>query len=318
VTAFLDRRAFLATAVAAAQQPAIPIIDTHIHLYDPARPQGIPWPAKTNTLIYKTTLPSRFRQVTKGLNVVGAVEVECSPWLEDNQWVLDVCKDEPVMVGTVGNLEPGKPDFRKNLERFTKNPLFRGIRCGYLWNRDLGEIAGRPDTIADLKELSRSGMVLDVANPSIKLLNDVIRISDQVPDLRLVVDHLPALYPPDERGARADYDRCLREFRQRPPIIAKLSAVLREVGGQRVSYELKDHKSRLDLLYETFGPDRVIYGSDWPNSDPSAPYTAVLAIVQEYFKTKSREAAEKYFWRNSAKVYRWVRRDNSQPDPKRA
>jgi L-fuconolactonase len=314
----MNRRSFLTTAaatLAAKGQTPVPIIDTHIHLYDPTRPQGIPWPPKTNTVIYRTTLPSRFRDVTKGLNVVGAVVVECSPWLEDNQWVLDLSEKDKIMVGTVGNLEPGKPDFRKNLERLAKNPLFRGIRNGYLWDRDLGQAATKPETIADFKELAGAGLVLDAANPSLRLLHDVLRISDRVPELRIVIDHLPALYPPDDR---TEYDRLLRELGQRPHVIAKLSAVLRKIGDRQVSYELKDHKPRLDHLYETFGPDRVIYGSDWPNSDPSAPYTAVLAVVQEYFKTKSREAAEKYFWRNSAKVYRWIRRDSTQPDPKRA
>jgi predicted TIM-barrel fold metal-dependent hydrolase len=116
---------------------------------------------------------------------------------------------------------------------------------------------------------------------------------------------------------RREYDRCLSELHQRPLVYAKLSAVLRMIGEKKVSYELKEHRERLDLLYGTFGPDRVLFGSDWPNSDPSAPYTAVLAIVQEYFGGKGLEAAEKYFWRNSAKVYQWVRRDNSQPDSRR-
>lgn len=316
----VNRRAFLtasAAALAAAQSP-VPVIDTHIHLYDPTRPQGIPWPPKTNTLIYKPTLPSRLREVTRGLGIVGAIEVECSPWLEDNQWVLDVCDKDKIMVGVIGDLEPDKPGFRANLERFSKNALFRGIRYGYLWDRDLGKAAAKPEFIAGLKDLARAGLVLDTANPSVRLLEDVIRISDRVPDLRIVIDHLPALYPPAEADARAAYDRCLRELHQRPRVIAKLSAVLRKTGDRQVPYELKEHKSRLDLLYETFGPDRVMFGSDWPNSDPSAPYTAVLAIVRDYFNGKGREAAEKYFWRNSAKVYRWVRRDYTQPDPQHA
>src|SRR5229473_6562083 len=105
-----------------------PIIDTHIHLFDPRRPQGVPWPDKDDAILYRPALPERYRRVTKALGIVGAIEVECSPWLEDNQWILGIAAKDTIIVGTVGNLEPGKPDFRKYLERFHQNPLFRGIR----------------------------------------------------------------------------------------------------------------------------------------------------------------------------------------------
>src|ERR1035441_1815292 len=76
---------------AGAQTPSsIPVIDTHIHLYDPTRPQGVPWPNKENKILYQTSLPPRYRKIVEPLGIVGAIEVECSAWLEDNQWVLDI------------------------------------------------------------------------------------------------------------------------------------------------------------------------------------------------------------------------------------
>jgi predicted TIM-barrel fold metal-dependent hydrolase len=88
---------------------SIPIVDTHIHLFDTARPQGVPWPDKNDAVLYKPALPGRYRKVTQGLGVVGAIEIECSPWLEDNQWVLDVAAKDSIIVGTIGDLEPGHP-----------------------------------------------------------------------------------------------------------------------------------------------------------------------------------------------------------------
>ena len=64
----------------------------------------------------------------------------------------------------------------------------------------------------------------------------------------------------------------------------------------------------LDHLWETFGPDRLIYGSNWPVSDKGAPYDVIFKIVDEYFRTKGNEACEKYFWKNSKAAYRWVER----------
>jgi predicted TIM-barrel fold metal-dependent hydrolase len=92
----------------------------------------VPWPDKSDTVLCQPALPSRYRKVTEGLGVGGAIEIECSNWLEDNQWVLDTASEDTIIVGTVGDLEPGQPDFGKHLERFHRNPLFRGLRCGNL------------------------------------------------------------------------------------------------------------------------------------------------------------------------------------------
>ena len=314
----MDRRTFLFTAAgiaglgAAPAATPIPIIDTHIHLFDPTRPQGVPWPEKTDPVLYKPALPERYRRVTKGLGIFGAIEVEASPWLEDNQWVLDVAAKDKIIVGTVGDLEPGKPDFRKNLYRFHRNPLFRGIRYGNLWNRNLGEQLSRPDFISDLKALADANLALDSANPDPALIAALVRLTDRVPGLRVVVDHLPQLDPPTEKRARDAYPLNLRELGKRPQVYVKVSEVLRRVDG-RVPIDLDFYKPRLDEIWEIFGRDRLLYGSDWPNSDKWGTYPQVLSIVRDYFTSKGRAVAEKFFWKNSVKAYLWVKRDPTQP-----
>jgi len=311
----VQRRDFLAAAAVAAPALAaanpIPIIDTHIHLFDPRRPQGIPWPPK-DAKFYKPTLPADYRALTKSLGVVGAIEVECSPWLEDNQWVLDASANETIMVGMIGNLEPGKPDFAKQLDRFAKNKLFRGIRYGNLWDRSLHEELKKPEFIAGLKLLAKGGFTLDSANPTVSLLEDLIVVGDKVPDLKIVIDHLPKIAVPTDAKGRAAYDAALKTIKARPKYYVKLSAVLNKIGD-RIPYDVAPYKAKLDSLYEVFGPDRVLYGSDWPNSEPLGNYGQVLAVVKQYFDGKSPEAAEKYFWKNSVQAYGWVKRDKSQP-----
>ena len=117
----LNRRSFLVIAgsLAAldsdARAASIPIIDTHIHLFDTRRPDGVPWPDKKDTILYKPALPERFSKIAAPLGVAGAIVIEASPRLEDNQWVLNVAAKNTVIVGTVGNLEPGKPDFARHM-----------------------------------------------------------------------------------------------------------------------------------------------------------------------------------------------------------
>jgi L-fuconolactonase len=319
----MNRRDFLALAGGASaaaglstlgwgdETSAIPIIDAHIHLFDTTRPQGVPWPTKQDGVLYQPALPNRYRKIAAPLGIVGAIEVEASPWVEDNQWVLDIAAKDKIIVGTVGNLEPGKPEFRKQLERFQRNRLFRGIRYGNIWDRDLGQELARPEFVADLRVLADADLALDTANQTPALISAAVRVTDQVPKLRVVLDHLPQLTPPADPAARKAYEADLRELGKRPQVYVKISEVLRRVEG-KISQELSFYRDRLDEIFGVFGEDRVIFGSDWPNSDQWLPFEVELRLVREYFHSKGRAAAEKYFWKNSVAAYKWVKRDKSQ------
>jgi len=146
------------------------------------------------------------------------------------------------------------------------------------------------------------------------LLADVLSVSDRVPHLRVVIDHLPQMPLPTETAARASYDASMKALRNRPQIYAKVSEVLRRVNGN-IPTDAKFYQPRLDEILDVFGSDRVLYGSDWPNSDQWLPVPVGFKIVQEYFLGKGKVSAEKYFWRNSLNCYKWVKRTNSQPRP---
>jgi predicted TIM-barrel fold metal-dependent hydrolase len=324
------RRAFLAqmaglatTAIGAAGQPltagipspqpaaaAIPIIDTHIHLFDPTRPQGAPYTGHPDAGPPQPALPPRYRALATPLGVVGAIKVEASPWVEDNLWVLEVAERDTIVVGVVGNLEPGRADFGEMLGRYHKNRLFRGIRYGNLWGRDITKEMNNPAFIEGLRLLAQADLVLDTANPRVDLLDAVVKITDKVPELRVVLDHLPSLEPTSQ--TRPAYDAALAELRTRPRVFVKLSAVIHRVNGT-VSTELAPYRDRLDALVGTFGEDRIVFGSDWPNSDGMAPLDRVIRVVREYFATQPRAIAEKYFWKNSVAAYKWIKREPSQP-----
>lgn len=299
-----------AVAMAQAARPRVPIIDTHIHLFDPNRPQGAPYkgPAGSST---NTTgaFPPRYMELMGPLGSLGAIVVEASGWMEDNFWVLEQCKDNPSMLGLIGNLPIDGPDFGAVFDRLRKNPLFLGLRYGNLFGYDLVAKSTDPKFKDGVKRMVDAGMALDTANPNVPLLEAVLRVSDAFPDLRIVIDHLPKIEP--SAADQAGYQAALRNLRSRPNIYTKLSAVIRPINGQ-TSTELAPYRGRLDELYETFGEDRVLFGSDWPNSDGVAPVDKVVAVVREYFATKTQAQAEKYFWRNSIKAYRWKPRNPAQ------
>jgi predicted TIM-barrel fold metal-dependent hydrolase len=319
----MNRRKFLALsagvslatglpAVSVEQNAPIPIIDTHIHLFDTNRSQGVPWPDKKDKILYKPALPERYRSIVGRVGIAGAIVVEASPWLDDNQWVLDVAEKDKIIVGVIGHVEPGKPDFGKHLERFQASPLFRGIRYGNLWGYDISSQLENPRFISDLRSLARDGLVLDTANPNPALLTAIVKLTDRVPDLKIVIDHLPQMTIPEDKVIQKSYEADLRELGQRPKVYVKISEVLRRVNGQ-IPTALSFYRARLDDLYTIFGEDRLLYGSDWPNSDQWLPFEDGLNLVREYFMEKGPAAAEKYFWKNSVAAYNWQKRDVTQP-----
>ena len=324
----LNRRAFLTGAAAAAVAGTlggafaqsssvdnIPIIDAHIHLFDGTRPLGAGYMgSKPYRAISKTSLPSMYIPLAKPAGIVGAIVVESSPWIDDNLWYLEVCRANPIMVGVCGTLDPDQPDFGKYVTHFHKDPLFRAIRSSRFYTADNGKVALRPEQVANLKLLAQADLALDTANPSMGLMQANVLLTDAVPTLRIIMDHLPSFDPtPDNQQA---YEAVVKEMADRPNIFIKLSEVYHPRLSDGVivkDYELL--RARLEYLFGAFGEDRVLFGSDYPNSYGVATIPEEVAVMKRFFSTKSRAAAEKYFWKNSARVYKWIKRDNDQPNP---
>lgn len=299
-------------ALAAPHSGAIPIVDCHIHLFDTGRPGGVPWPEKSDTVIYKPALPGRYERMVRPLGVVGAIAVEASPLPGDNDWVLQQAAAHPILVGMVGDLIPGEPSFPHQLERLRANSLFLGIRYGNLWNRDLFTDVKMPGFVPDLRRLAASGLEMDSANPDPRLIAGLLRVSDAVPELRMVIDHLPGAPAPVEPGALREYQSNLERLSQNPRVYVKLSEIPARVGA-RVRLDLPFYQQKLDAIWETFGEDRILYGSDWPNSDHLATYAETLGLVRSYVTAKGGTACEKFFWRNSVAAYQWRPRQPDQP-----
>jgi L-fuconolactonase len=291
---------------------AIPIIDAHIHLFDGRRPQGAPYlGSKAYAATSNVFLPTDYRRLATPAGIVGAVLVETSPWLEDNLWMLETAQTDTLIVGVSGNLDPGKPEFAEYLGRFRKNPLYRAIRHSSFYRQEYGKIILDPLAVRGMKLLAEADLALDTANPSIALLQANLSLADAVPNLRIIADHLPGFDPTPE--VQLAYQKLVRELAARPNIFVKLSQVYHARHGV-VATDYEPIRERLDYLLDAFGEDRVMFGSDYPNSYGTTTIPAAVAVMKRFYATKSYAAAEKYFWKNSAHVYKWVKRADNQPD----
>jgi predicted TIM-barrel fold metal-dependent hydrolase len=137
-------------------------------------------------------------------------------------------------------------------------------------------------------------------------------LADAVPTLRLIMDHLPSFDPTPEN--RATYEALVKDMAARPNIFVKLSGVYHpRTDTRQVVDDYSLLRDRLDYLYGMFGQDRVIFGSDYPNSYGVATISEEVGLMKRFFATKTRVEAEKYFWRNAARVYQYVKRATDQP-----
>jgi L-fuconolactonase len=321
----ISRRQFIGTAAMAgatlsgtvnalaAAVGDVPVIDSHIHLFDNSRPVFSGYMgSQSYRALSKPSLPSMYSPLAKPTGIVGAIVVESSAWIDDNLWYLEVCRADPFMVGVCGSLDPGRPDFGQYVSHFAKDPLYRAIRSSRFYSADGGKVTLKTDQVANLKLLAQADLALDTANPSMGLMQANVLLADAIPNLRIIMDHLPSFDPTPE-GQKA-YEEVVKEMADRPNIVVKLS----EVYHPRLSDNVivKDYerlRARLEYLFGMFREDRVIFGSDYPNSYGVATIPEEVGLVKRFFSTKSRTAQEKYFWKNSARVYKWTKRADNQP-----
>ncbi|MCC7263952.1 MAG: amidohydrolase family protein [Candidatus Latescibacteria bacterium] len=272
------------------------IIDTHTHFYDPERPQGVPWPPPSEAWLYRRVLPEHYRALARPEGVSGTVVVEASGWLEDNQWVLDLAAADPFILGLVGHLEPGNPAFAGQLERFAANPLFCGIRVGFQPGMDQGAF------LADMERLAAKGLELDVLM-GFEHLGEVQRLAARLPQLRIVINHVGSV-PIDGKEPDPRWVEAMQALACSPAVYCKVSGMAELSLVQPAPAALAYYTPVLDVLWAAFGPERLVYGSNWPVCERAAQYPQVQAVATAYFAAKGPQVLERFLWKNAVAAYR--------------
>lgn len=315
----LNRRHFIATTgMAGAAMAAgcsttgreralrdIMIIDTHPHFYDPTRPEGVPWPPASDSFLSRPTYPEDYRNQPVRREVTGVVVTEASERVEDNQWILDLAAEDPFIVGLCGNLPLGTPEFSGHLKRFAANQLWAGMRHR---NRDLAADLQNNDFLRDVRLLADNDKQLDmlVRGPLLPLADRLARL---VPDLRIVIDHFanPKI---DGRNVDPAWEANIRQVARNRNVFMKVSGLVEGTGRQDGSAQGEPdfYRPWIDIVWDSFGEDRLIYGSNWPVSNRFASLATVQALVYDYFSEKGKGPLNKVFSENARRVYRWVDR----------
>ena len=291
-------------SLARADDP-LAIVDCHVHLWDVARPAGLGWIKKDNKALYRSFLPADHEPIAKANGVTGIIVVQAGQSLPDNQWNLDLTAHNPRLYrGIVGNLSEviGTPAFQPLFAKLCENPRYVGYRLSGRYQEKLTDAF-----FADLRLTAQKGRTVDFLLGGYRL-EEVAEIARRVPELRIIVDHLGGVKL-DGKPLAPEWVAQFRTVAKQPNVRCKVSALFGRWEKQPAPQDLAAYTEVLDLAFASFGEDRLIFGSDWPVTEQTADYAAVLRLTRAYFDRKGPGISAKLFHQNAQNFYR-------PPDPK--
>lgn len=301
--------AALQAAIAAAESKAPAgkraIVETHIHFWQTSRPGGVPWPTAAEGPIFRDVLPAEYTNYAKAQGVVAAGIVEASGIVADNQWILDLVKNEPFYSFFVGNLEIGAPTFTADLARLAGDPRFVGIR-GYLTGPAEG-ITLSAAQLTNLRDLADRGMTLDIISRGTKNPKSQVQaLCTAVPNLRIIIDHLGGAGP---NPVNATWEADIRKLAAAcPNLYMKFSSFYDMYAPGDVVFasptDLASYKPHFDVLMSAFGQDRLVWGSNWPVITLHGTFEAQLAIAEQYLAPMGTAVRDKVMYKNALAFYR--------------
>ena len=189
----------------------------------------------------------------------------------------------------MGNLEVGKPDFVESLDKLAKDPKLVGIRA-FLWAPTL---TLDETQIAHVKELAKRGLTLDIiSRGTLNPKDKVEKLAAAVPDLRIIIDHLAGAKGKTPAPA---WVAAVKRLAAHKNIYIKFSSFFdmynpaaTEDNPWKAPTDLAAYKPHFDVLYKAFGPDRLIYGTNYPVVTLGGTVAQHNAIAEEYLAPLGR------------------------------
>lgn len=265
-------------------------IDTHIHLYEP---EGLDWlkPAQTN--LFRPHHATDFKAISKGTPLARAVVVEAGTAVGHTEWMLRHTRDEPAIAAVIGNLDLAAGDTAGLLKRFSQEPKFRGIRL-----RGRGPVDfSLPEVQANLALMESLHLVLETGLDA-HTREHLLGIAKRHPSLTIVINHMADGRLDQENRPQSWWRPAIESLGACPNVYCKLSMF-------DVVFKKDYAPERLAALFEpllaSFGPDRLLYGSNWP---VSPDYGQMFGILEERVGGAPGELLRKILIDNPVRAYR--------------
>jgi L-fuconolactonase len=277
----------------------IPIVDTHVHLLDPGHIR-YPWLAEAPA-INRPYRKKEFGEASEGLGIEKIVFMEVDAHDDDGlkevAWVTELAKEEPRLQGIVAfaPLERGEA-VRQYLAELVKYPLVKGARR--LIQAEGPGFCIQPDFIAGVKLLPEFGLSFDICIKHYQM-GDVLKLVEQCSEVAFVLDHVGK---PDIKGHLLDPWRAeITTLAGFPNVSCKISGMVTEADHQ--NWTRDDLKPYIDHVIQAFGPERVMFGGDWPVSTLATTYAGWLEALQWAVQDLPDADKHKLFHKNGSTFY---------------
>jgi predicted TIM-barrel fold metal-dependent hydrolase len=309
---FLGRATILAAAAAAptlcrgtGDEP-LPILDTHQHLRDLKRFR-LPWLDRAGDVLNRTHTPDDYAKAAEGLNVVQAVYMEVAvaaeQRVEEAEYVIDLCRRKVgVTVAAVIAGEPESEQFGAYIARFKDSPYVKGVRSPF----EAGANSER--FVKNLRGLGELRLSYDINTgpDGLGRAADVVR---QCPDTRLVLDHCGNVDASAYRKGATDaavttrrrWERGIAELAEREHVVCKVSGVIEAVSAG--SAGIDEYAAVVNHCLDRFGPDRVIFASNWPVVNRGGSFPGWVEVVRQVTKGRAEIERRKLFHDNAMRFY---------------
>jgi len=275
------------------------VIDAHQHFLDPGR-LDYPWMSGPYERLHRTFLPGDLSPALDAAGVDRAIAVQACNDLRETFWLLRIAATDPRSAGVVGWVDltdPAVGDVLAELRGRPGGDRLVGIRHLVHDEQD-SEWLLRPDVSRGLTAIADAGLVFDLLVRTRELPAASV-VVDRHPDLSFVIDHLAK--PPIVSGLIEHWAALLRPLGDRDHVAAKLSGLITEADWER--WSAADLAPAIDLALEVFGPDRLMFGSDWPVCLLAASYDRVVGTLADALDDLSASERATIFAGTATRVY---------------
>jgi L-fuconolactonase len=272
-------------------------IDCHHHFWQYSTEQ-YPWISEAMGVLRNDFLPMDLLAEAQPTRVEGVVSVQARQSVEETRWLLTLAEKHDWIRGVVGWLPLAMPDIRQTMDGFRGEKKLRGLRHVVQDEQDDGFLA-RPEFNDGIRALKEFDWVYDLLIYS-RQLPFAISFVDRHPDQVFLLDHIakPTI---QFRTYDKGWDHDFRELAKRPNVFCKFSGVATEVRGGIWSIPII--KPYWETALEAFGPNRLMFGSDWPVCKLKISYTEWINTVTLLSSTLSDSEQTNFWYSNALRVY---------------
>ncbi|WP_438351815.1 amidohydrolase family protein [Paenibacillus sp. FA6] len=247
-------------------------IDAHQHYWRISR-GDYGWITPELPVLYRDFMPTDLDPLLKKHNMDGSIIVQAAPTMEETDFILSIADQHSSILGVVGWLDLFGTDHRQQYERLRRNPKFVGFRIMIQDMPDASCILD-PTFVDALRSYAEDDVPIDLLVVSDQL-KQVLELIRRVPGLRGVIDHIGK--PRIKNGELKPWFHDMEEISHYPGIYCKLSGMVTE--GDHNDWNLEGFTPYIHRVLQMFGPERVMFGSDWPVCLLAAEYDEVVDIV---------------------------------------